>query len=248
VTGWATPVTDAFAGGETTESPLDYLLSTADDSDLIHKVVTDFDRNVDRCFMAAKSSDEIKDKERNQIVAWYGAYLLRLYAVANGIPAFEKEVTQWTYLWFSQPQLPTDLKGPMETLLLPRRDPTIPSASLLLPLFDSRTLPIQGSLSEPRLAILGEAFDLRVRLDGDSAQVVLEKSGDEIASIECDFPLVREALSCAEGHLGITEFTHTASPRLERLRASQLRARQLNHAQFRVVTQDKESSVQVVDV
>ena len=245
--GWATPVTDAFAGGDRLESPLESLLGDTDaDSDLIHSAVTDFDRNVDRLFTEAKSSGVLSDRDRNKIFAWYGAYLSRLYAVSNGIPAFHREVTQWTLIWFAKPQLPDDLKEAVSTLLLPRRDPESPDTSYLLPLFESRTVPIQHRTSEARLAVRGDAVDFSVDTDGDSAHVVLKKGGVVTGRIECDFPLIREALSCAEGHLGMTEFTHTASPRLERLRASQLAASRLSEAQFRTVIDGKERTVKIV--
>lgn len=244
--GWATPVTDAFAGGETAATPLENLLAEVSDKhDLIHKTVTAFDRNLDRLFMEAKSSEGLKDRHRDEMVSWYGSYLLRLYGVSNGIPAFEREVAQWTLIWFTQPSVPTFLEAPLKTLLLPSRDPASQHSSYLLPLFDSRTLPIQLGATDPRLAVLGGDFDLEIRTSGDKAQVVLSKAGDMKGVIECDFPLVREALSCNEGHLGMTEFTHTASPRLERLRSLQLTAEQLSHGKFRVVAQSGETIIKV---
>ena len=133
----------------------------------------------------------------------------------------------------------------MATLLLPRRNPDENQSSYLLPLFDSRTVPIQGSVPEPRLAIRGDSVEVSAETMGDAVQVVLKKDGSEAARIECDFPLVREALSCSEGHLGITEFTHSASPRLERLRASQLVPRMLEKAELCVVHGDSETVVKV---
>lgn len=241
--GWATPVTDAFAGGERVDSPLESLLAEIDPKkDRFHLVVTDFDRNLDQLFMEYRSGDGLRDSDRNRAVSWYGAYLLRLYAIANGIPAFRSEVTQWTQLFFSR-EVSTNLRGPMSTLLLPSQNPDSAQASYLLPLLDSRTVPIQGKILDHRLAVRGESFEIAIETHGDSAQLLLLKAGEIKGRIECDFALVREAVSCAEGHLGITEFTHTVSPRLERLRASQLSAVRLEQAQFRVVSNGGEDSV-----
>jgi hypothetical protein len=44
----------------------------------------------------------------------------------------------------------------------------------------------------------------------------------EVVELELDFAMMREALACSEGQVGITEFTHAASPRLERFRAALL--------------------------
>jgi hypothetical protein len=131
----------------------------------------------------------------------------------------------------------------MSTLLLPSQNPDSAQASYLLPLLDSRTVPIQGKILDHRLAVRGESFEMAIETRGDSAQLLLLKAGEVKGRIECDFALVREAVSCAEGHLGITEFTHTVSPRLERLRASQLSAVRLEQAQFRVVSNAGEDSV-----
>jgi hypothetical protein len=207
--------------------------------------VSEFDRNIDSIYMRLRQGEGVKEPDLNLATNWYGTYLLRLYAVSNGIPAFHREVSEWTKIWFSKPALPTSLEGPLATLLLPRRDPNSPRANYLLPLLDSRTVPIQNEEAEARLAIRGESAEVSVETIGDTAAALLTKNGREVGKIECDFPLIREALSCANGHLGITEFTHSVSPRLERFRASQLLADSVSNAQLCVVTRRGEDTVKV---
>ncbi len=244
--GWATPVYDAFSGGSREDSPLESLLRDTNPAvDHIHAAVSEFDRNIDSIYMRLRQGEGVKEADLNLATNWYGTYLLRLYAVSNGIPAFHREVSEWTKIWFSKPALPTSLEGPLATLLLPRRDPNSPRANYLLPLLDSRTVPIQNEEAEARLAIRGESAEVSVETIGDTAAALLTKNGREVGKIECDFPLIREALSCANGHLGITEFTHSVSPRLERFRASQLLADSVSNAQLCVVTRRGEDTVKV---
>lgn len=243
--GWATPVVDAFAAGGHAESPLESLLRDLPPDDGLHDTVTDFDRAVDLAFAAATTQARPKDRVREAMTAWYGSYLLRLYAVSNGIPAFCREVHQWTLAWSTSPSLPDRLKSQLSTLLLPRRNPDSPTASFLLPVYDSRTAPILGAPAEPRLAIRGKSVDLSTETDGDSLVLVLRDAGHDVARIECDFAMMREALSCAEGHVGTTEYTDSATPRLERVRAARLAPARLADAQYCLVVGDTEEAVTV---
>lgn len=243
-TGWAQPVLDAFAATEVGESPLEALLASQfGPDDNFPAAVSAFDHWVDKIFCAARDADELSDTEREASLVWYGGYLLRLYAVANGIPAFRHEVNQWTLLWFSSSNLPDELKQPMHTLLLPRKEPGNPGSSFLLPLFDSRTDPIQGRVTAPKLAMKGSTFEIRPQTSGDEAELILSRMGAEIGRIYCDFQLVREALSCSHDHLGISEYSHLVSPRLERLRAAQLVSGKLNTAEICVVSEQAEYTV-----
>jgi len=207
--------------------------------------VTDFDWWVDEVFSDARDADDTPDSEREACVVWYGGYLLRLYAVANGVPAFRHEINQWTLLWFTGNSLPDELKAPMHTLLLPKREPGKANSSFLMPLFDSRTEPIQGRSASPRLAVKGSTFDIKPRTSGDSAELVLSRVGEEVGRIICDFQLVREALACAHDHLGISEYSHMVSPRLERLRAAQLVSSKLNDADLCLIAENTEFAVAV---
>lgn len=245
-TGWAQPVVDAFAVSETGESPLKALLdSDLGDGDNFPLAVTTFDRWVDAIYREARDADDTSDAQREACVIWYGGYLLRLYAVSNGIPAFRREVDQWSLLWFSSNNLPDELKAPMRTLLLPGKEPGNQNSSFLLPLFDSRANPIQGRTASPKFALKGARFGIRPVTNGDEAELVLSQEGVEVGRIYCDFQLVREALACAHDHLGISEYSHLVSPRLERLRAAQLTSKNLGEADLYVVSEHQEYAIAV---
>jgi hypothetical protein len=243
--GWATPVVDAFAAGGHAESPLNSLILDLPDGDALREAVTDFDWAIDSAFIAATTQAMLDDRDREKMTAWYGGYLLRLYAVSNGIPAFYREVYQWTQAWGLAPDLPNELRSQLFTLLLPRRNPDDPTSSFLLPIYDSHTVPILGSPTEPRLAIKGGHPELSTEKNGDSFVLLLRDAGFVVARIECDFAMIREALSCAKGHVGITEYADSATPRLERVRAARLAPARLAAAQFCLVVGDNERVVTV---
>jgi hypothetical protein len=243
--GWATPVVDAFAAPSRTGSPLENLLDVVDGDDVLHLAVTPFDHEIDMAFVAATSVGGLPDSRRHDLIAWYGSYLSRLYATANGIPAFRSEVTLWTLAWDTAPATPDALRTRLMTLLAPRRNPDLPGASFLLPVFDARATPVVGSLPEPKLALRVSQTEVVTERDLESLFVTLKQDGSSVATIELDFPLLREALSCAEGRLGITEYSHRASPRLERVRASSLVPHKLAGASLCVVVGDVEEAVAV---
>jgi hypothetical protein len=246
--GWATPVVDAFAAPARTGSPLENLLEVVDGDDVLHLAVTPFDHEMDMAFVAATTVGGLPDSRRQDLIAWYGSYLSRLYATANGIPAFRSEVTLWTLAWDTAPATPDALRTRLMTLLAPRRNPDLPGASFLLPVFDARATPVVGALAEPKLALRVSQTEVVTERDLESLFVTLKQDGNSVATIELDFPLLREALSCAEGRLGITEYSHRASPRLERVRASSLIPAKLAGASLCVVVGDVEEAVAVQKV
>lgn len=220
--GWATPVMDAFAGQSVAGAPLANLLSTLDESDGLHRGVTSFDLVVDEAFAAALASSSLSSKKGQEIIRWYGNYLTRLYAVCNGIPAFRREISLWTQAWNSVSVLPNALSKTLPTLLLPLRDPSDPTSSKLLPLLDARTNAITGQEVDPKLAVSVTQVDLKSARRGDSLTVTLMEDGRNVGELELDFAMMREALSCEEGRIGITEQSRAALPRLERIRAASL--------------------------
>jgi hypothetical protein len=234
--GWATPVVDAFSGPIVASSPLDSLLDELGDDDCMHYAVQDFDRELDTAFVSATRSPLVDTPTRQEMFAWYGAYLLRLYALANGISAFRSEVAVWTQAWREAPSLPDSLDRTLTTLLRPKRDPSDPSSSVLLPLFDSRTHPIVGFQSNPRLALKSQGVEMQTVCDGESLFLNLSENSKIVGRIELDFPLVRESLACSMEHVGLTEHTSVASPRLERFRAARLSPPLLVGAKYRLVS------------
>lgn len=223
--GWADPVLSAIGSRSDGDSPLDYLLRACEHDSAFQEAVTSFDRALNQSYVDATEDQRTSDAERRRMDSWYGEYLLRLYGTAVGRPAFFSEIDLWTLAWRMAPtSIPTELRGALRTLLQPRRDPDVPSSSFVLPLYDARAIPITGSPEDPRLGFVApDVWSLKTRSKGDSLEVRLAMGDEVIESLQLDFPLLREAMACSEGHLGITEFSQTASPRLERFRASMLR-------------------------
>jgi hypothetical protein len=183
----------------------------------------------------------VGEKARANAIAWYGDYLSRLYAVALGITAFREEVGLWALCWAMSSrsanlgQIPGALDAPLRTLLMPRRVPGDAGSSLLLPVFANRARPIMGPSPKARLAVRGNQFSLSSIREGDGVRVVMREDSTVVGEVELDFPIIREALSCRSGHVGVTEQATVAGPRLERFRSARLAPAMLAKSQLRVV-------------
>lgn len=233
--GWASPVTDAFAGPAAIGRPLTTLLESLATDNPFHKIVSKFDRKIDHAFSELLNSDSINDAIRFEKISWYGAYLGRLYATANGIPAFQREVSLWIESWCIQPNLPKQIGLGMRTLLRPKQEPGESSSSSLIPVFDSRTTPIIGNQLSPKLAVQTGDFEMTTFVDAENIFVVLSEHSKEIARMPLDYALIREATSCSTDHSGMTELTEITAPRLERFRAARLITDQLDNAKYKIV-------------
>ncbi|MBP1234521.1 hypothetical protein JOE40_004164 [Arthrobacter sp. PvP102] len=243
--GWATPLADSFAGPVTNGSPLESLEDDLDARDPFSEILTEFDRILDRAFVGAMRDPKIRDKDRYAFISWYGGYLGRLYALANGIPAFRPQVAAWTQAWYLSPNLPDELGFGLRTLLRPKRRPGDIESASLIPILASRTDPIVGVQSEPKLALKTGDVEMKTFRDSEALFLVLSEQGKEISRMPLDFALVREALACGHEHAGVTEMTDVTSPRLERFRAARLIPTQLNRANYRVVVGNSDFSMTV---
>ncbi|MDF9276253.1 hypothetical protein P4U43_00425 [Arthrobacter sp. EH-1B-1] len=243
--GWATPLADSFAGPVTNGSPLESLENDLDGQDPFSDILTQFDRTLDGAFVDAMRSPKIGDKDRYAFISWYGGYLGRLYGVANGIPAFRPQVAAWTQAWYLSPNLPDELGFGLRTLLRPKRRPGDIESASLIPILASRTDPIVGVQSEPKLALKTGDVEMKTFRNSEALFLILSEQGKEISRMPLDFPLVREALACGQEHAGVTEMTDVTSPRLERFRAARLIPNQLNHANYRVVVGASDFSMTV---
>jgi hypothetical protein len=219
--GWSTPISDAFAGQVAEGTPLDGLLGNIDVADPFRDAVTDFDRALDQAFAAATASSSMTPNGRYSAIVWYGGYLMRLYATANGIPAFRAEVEIWTGAWALSPKIPDLLEKQLLTLLKPARVEGASDGASLIPLFASRTNPITGD-SSPQLALRTATIEISTERESDSLLLRLTEGNKKIRAILFDFPLVREAMACGEGRSGVTELSDATAPRLERFRAARL--------------------------
>jgi hypothetical protein len=244
-TGWATPLHDAFSGAISATSPLAALLALSKNN-IFKDAVTNFDSKLDDCFVSVMGWPELDKRKREKYIAWYSGYLARLYAVVNGVPAFVDVVSTWTLLYDMSPLLPSGIKEQFLTLITPAINPTERSSSLI-PLYDSRTTPIQGEISEPKLALRVNDVEIRTQADGDSLYLLLEESGKQTARVILDFSVLREALACSGGYTGVTELTAGTAPRLERIRASNLIPEsQSNIGKFFIASRGAEDAFQIV--
>jgi hypothetical protein len=242
--GWATPLADSFAGPVTNGSPLESLKNDLEPQNPFSEVLTEFDRTVDRAFVLAMHS-KIGDKDRYAFISWYGGYLGRLYALANGIPAFRPQIAAWTQAWYLSPNLPDELSFGLRTLLRPKRRPGDIESASLIPILASRTDPVVGVQAEPKLALKTGDVEMKTFRNSEALFLILSEQGKEISRMPLDFPLVREALACGHEHAGVTEMTDVTSPRLERFRAARLIPAQLNQANYRVVVGNSDYSLTV---
>ncbi|MHA7178337.1 hypothetical protein ACX80D_17000 [Arthrobacter sp. Sr24] len=233
--GWTTPISDAFAAHSSEGTPLELLLRSAPDEQF-KSVVTAFDKRVDQAYKNALEEKQIKDTDRIALISWYSAYLHRLYALAYGIFAFRKEIATLVQIHKQIPHLPDHIQLPMQTLLRPRRNPDDAINESLLPLFDSRTDPITGRQSEPKLAVRVDPLDLKtVATQGEQTTLTFQKGSQSMGRMTLDFALVREALACVADRAGVTNLVDIAAPRLERIRASRLLSKRLSDAEIRIV-------------
>lgn len=243
--GWADPVTEAFSGPAVLDSPLKNLEDSLPKDDPFHAIITEFDRNLDGEFCDTLRQAGLKDADRYRFIHWYGAYIGRLYAVANGIPAFRREVALWTSAWSSSPILPPQLGAGLRTLLRPKRRPGDTQSTSLIPILDSRTNPISGSQTQPKIALRMGDVDMKTEREAESLFLVLSEHGREIARVPLDFPLVRESTVCGDDYPGMTELTETTSPRLERFRAARLVPIQLSEADYVLVDGDNDEMITI---
>lgn len=244
--GWFSRVADAFSGPAVSGSPLESLALDLAPDDPFRDALSAFDRNLDDAFVAAMASSKVRDADRYEFISWYAAYIGRLYAIANSIPAFRPEVALWTQAWALSPNLPPSLSNGLRTLLRPKRRPGDVESSSLIPILDSRTDPIVGMQSDPKLALMTGDVEMRSEAHGESLFLVLSEKSNEIARMTLDFALVREAATCGSDHAGVTDLTQTTSPRLERFRAARLVPVQLENADYRVVKGESDFSLSVL--
>jgi hypothetical protein len=248
--GWADPVLDAFAAQSLGESPLEGLRRSVDADDAVLDAITDIETSLDAAVMEALASGELADSQRRGLLSWYGEYLLRLYATANGLPAFSEELNVWTRLWQAAHRgdpIPEVADRALHTLLLPAHDPHGPARALVLPAFDARTVPVSESVDEPKLvlSLSPDWWALSCREDGDQLFVQLREMAEPVVELELDFPVLREAMACQAGYVGITEYANVASPRLERFRATLLNPLKTRHARVGIVAGSSVSSVEI---
>ena len=246
--GWASSVADAFSGDAGSSSPLQGLIASSDASNPFLLAVSSFDKGLDDAFVAALSEKKsrLSERQRQDMNAWYGAYLTRMFAVSNGIPAFRREVAAWTVAWDMHPNIPHSLEEQLTTLLKPLRYPAKGGGVPLFPVYESRTNPIQGDQVHSRIGIRSKDVQVRSSVDADSLFVAVTESGRDEVSMLLDFAMIREAMACASGFAGATELSEATSPRLERFRAARLVAgKKMDTLNYRIILASKDKPLSV---
>lgn len=222
---WSRPVLDSISSSSFSleSSPLSGLKDLLSPDDAFWRYLTEFDEKLDTAFVE-HATRVGPDESMSDEIKWYSQYLLRAYAVANGIPGFAEEIRILIELSSSSPDLP-DIDGidkKFMSMLRPKRDPSKGDSGSLLTLFASRVAPIIGSQADPILAV--EMSDLTLSTDkrGRDLFLLLEERGSPVGEVLIDFALVREVRAWISQMPGITEQSLFVTPRVERARASKL--------------------------
>lgn len=236
---WVDLIFSAFTGASLGSSPLNDLKGNLSENDPFRLAVNAFDEALDKKYVDAMAEKSVS--AQRQITAWYGQYLTRLYALAHGIPAFMDEVSAWTTAWRMAPEVPPTMKKQLLTLIQPVSRETDGGTSLI-PLFDSRVVPIRGS-TRSKFVLAAGKLDLVSETDGELLFLHLQEDARTVGKINLDFALVRESLAASSGEAGITDLAGTTAPRLERFRAARLAPDNLDNKHFRVVKGERQWSL-----
>jgi hypothetical protein len=236
---WSRPVLESFAFPDEDQSPLRALLAHPDGECLTGGVVTRFDQVLDDAYTEAVGA--VADSPRRAIDSWYGGYLLRLFALASYRPAFAKEIDEWTRAWRLS-NWPPLVRAALQTLIFPKRTS---GEAMVLPVLEARAHPVVGTSEVPRLVRIVETQNTGIKKvrRGESLFVSIDAGQGETAELEFDFDLLREALACHDGELGLSDRARATLPRLERFRANLLKP-QLD-LDYGVVAQDRVSVLEV---
>jgi len=226
--GWSSVIGDAFEGIENGESPIEKLKLETNDPFFITK----FDEMLDACVcrvMTVRKNQVFTDKEKSNLLIWYGRYLTRLYAVAKGFPAFVNPIEKWTLIWSDAFTLGGDVRADdsqkLSRLLFPQYEGQ--NGLLFLPYFESRVIPLVHQRGDDLLALKIDTRFLvwKWRLSGDS--ILVRPTSNDFQeglemSLDVDFSFVREMEACGSHSRGVTELSLAAEPVVERFRSSLL--------------------------
>lgn len=242
--GWATPLLDVFAGLAPDSSPLSNLLLVSKNAAFAASV-TDFEHELDTAFVSLMNSSNLDDKTRSEAISWYSRYLVRLYAVANGIPAFWHEIDTWIRMWRSAGAVgAVDLKiaEAMKTVIAPIRTAADSLSGSVLAAFDARASAVVGAQDLPRLGlrIATQSWQQQLEREGDRLRWRLRESSEVVFETDFDFSLMRELLASNAGSAGITDEAVVIAPRIERFRAALMRPELYPLTPFVVIDDEKE--------
>lgn len=223
--GWASPVLEALEEAQFGGSPISRIASG---DPIFDGAVTDFDRNLETAVLDYCRDSKTRDGDHDAVMSWFGRYLLRLYGVIHGIPAFSEVLLSWTRGWNQahvNGSLGDHLGASVKMLLVPSFSASYAGGEVLvLPAFAPQTVPL---LSGPQSPVAVARFSsnllsISAHTLGDRLKVDLRNENEVLLTIDFDFPLVREALTSARGFTGATELGARSTPKLERARAALL--------------------------
>jgi hypothetical protein len=229
--GWASPVTDACRGQVGEASIVESLQEYAAERGVTFSY-TSFDSEIDAMIRELISADYddspiIRRELLEHVLAWYGEYLLRLYALSIGQTAFEEEVEAWVSAWgtaLTNNSLPTAARKAVLGLLVPtfKSSNSNENPHRLVSYLSARTEAITESTYRPQLAIeITETPYTRAHAYGDELVVdIRNEEGSKLLEFSLDFSLMREAMAVLDWPQAITELSAALTPRVERLRAS----------------------------
>ena len=228
---WARPVYDSFYGQ--TEGK-DILKAIVDETekDELNEYITKFDLELDSLITKAinEENDWIStEKERKQLIRWYGNYLIRMLAICEGKTSYYEELDNWIESWNHAAkfrELDQKLAIGLNTLLSPTS--TEKNDSVFYPIFASKVEPIDQEVESTQIAIESKTnIKYDAEPDGDFLSINLKSEGSQVSDkpiikLELDFPLLREAWSCSEGYIGVTDQARLSTPRIERFRSAMI--------------------------
>lgn len=182
-------------------------------------------------------------------MAAYGRRLSRLVGLVHGLPAHAEAITEWLALRLQLSPRPVTvpsgsrLRVGLDRLVFPVSQVRGSGLACLLPVFESRTNPIEVGGEQTvwcyPLPLSGtNSVEWLVRTLGDGIVVELKRADKVMAEFPLDFAMCREALAGVaigldEPHYGFTDSSASILPRLERTRAALLG--QAAQANFRLV-------------
>lgn len=213
-------INDAFSRYGESYSPLGFLMEG--ELGRYKKMVMPFDWMIDNLFQVQLDKQRDNPRAIRSATSWYATYLRRFFSTIQGMPAYQEELSAWTDAWNMSPLIPSQLESGLETLLIPRRHANAVNSKSVLPILESRAVPIIGNLKSPRLAITADNVQLSTTRSGEKIFLNLSDRGTIVGKMSLDFALVREALASSCNEPAITEVSGMTAPRLERFRATRL--------------------------
>lgn len=205
--------------------------SLAEENPSFKKVWTSFDIRLEKALLdwLYDNNNPPKFKQRNELLAWYGQYLARLYALSIGQPAFVNTVKAYSEIWNLAAlgkRVPDRLESGLKDLIFASYSEA--NDETFLPIFSPRVNPVSDADIGGKvvLEIRKQEYFLTHKINSAGAiavQLKAHRHQAEVARFILDFAMLREAFAHRE-RAGFTEQLLDIEPRIERARANMLGA------------------------